>query len=295
LEQREAESLTSLETLFYYPYQWVFRHKIKLRTSSILSIVGDNTLMGNLAHKFFEKMLKEPDVNTWTKDQIFGWIDKESTKLLAREGVVLLQYGREPDRVAFLNKVKFAALSLITAIQKNKWTVQSTEANLNGDFLDIGVKGKADLVLERGNETAIVDFKWRGANWRTNLIKNEEDLQLIMYSRLLGEDADWSHTAYFIIENGKLIARNNQAFDEANEVVPDDSHTQIAQIIWEKMEKTYQWRRKQLDEGKIEVRTSATLHDLEEAYQDENLLHLLEMKDSEAFFDDYRVLINLIE
>ncbi len=295
LEQREAESLTSLETLFYYPYQWVFRHKIKLRTSSILSIVGDNTLMGNLAHKFFEKMLKEPDVNTWTKDQIFAWIDKESTNLLAREGVVLLLYGREPDRVAFLNKVKFAALSLITAIQKNNWTVQSTEANLNGDFLDIGVKGKADLVLERDGETAIVDFKWRGANWRTNLIKNEEDLQLIMYARLLGETTDWSHTAYFIIENGKIIARNNQAFEEANEVVPDDSHTQIAQIIWEKMEKTYQWRRKQLDEGKIEVRTTATILDLQEAYQDDNLLELLEMKDSEAFFDDYRVLINLVE
>jgi len=294
LAQREEETLTSLDTLFYYPYQWVFRHKIKLRTSSILSVVGDNTLMGNLAHKFFEKMLKEADVIKWTKADIFNWIDKESTKLLAREGVVLLLYGREPDRVAFINKVKFAALSLITAIQKNNWTVRSTEEKLSGTFLDLPVKGKADIVLERGHETVIVDLKWRGASWRSKMIKNEEDLQLVMYAQLLGEKEDWCHTSYFIIENGKFIARNNQAFSEAEEVAPDADHKQVAQEIWKSMERTYQWRRAQLDKGQIEVRTPHTIPDLELTYGDE-LMHVLEMKNSEAYFDDYRVLINLVD
>ena len=36
---RNFETFTSLDSLFYYPYQWVFRHKIGLRKSSILVLL----------------------------------------------------------------------------------------------------------------------------------------------------------------------------------------------------------------------------------------------------------------
>ncbi|MEM1220872.1 MAG: hypothetical protein AAGH79_18270, partial [Bacteroidota bacterium] len=53
LTERAQETFTSLQSLFYYPYQWLFKHQLKLRPSSILSVVKDQTLMGNLAHRLF--------------------------------------------------------------------------------------------------------------------------------------------------------------------------------------------------------------------------------------------------
>lgn len=293
LSAREEETFSSLEALFYYPYQWVFRHKIKLSKSSILSIVKDTTLMGNLAHGFFERLLQQ-DLQQLSKAQVEKWIEAEAPALLAREGAVFLLYGREPERVAFVKKIKFAAWSLVNLIQKNGWRVVATEKELEGKFLGIPINGRADLVLEKNGELAVIDLKWRGARWRAETIKNETDLQLVLYSKLLTDDHTWAHTAYFIIENGKLIARNNQAFKEANAVSPESEHVQVHERILARMQATYAWRLEQLKEGKVEVRCQQTQLDLEEMYQHQ-LLDLLEMRSEDAPFDDYRTLINLID
>ncbi len=287
---RNYETFTSLDSLFYYPYQWVFRHKIKLHKSSILSIVRDTTMMGNLSHRFFELLFKE-DIQGWNKRQVEQWIDAESSKLLAREGAVLLMYGRGPERISFLNKIKYASWSLVSMIQKNGWKVQESEMDLKGKFNNIDIKGKADLVLKKGDEKLVIDLKWRGATRRKMMIKNEEDLQLVMYSKLLTADETWAHTAYFILEEGKMIARNSLAIREVEAVAPDSDHININQSILEKMEKTYNWRLAQLKRGQIEVRTEHTKLDLEEEYSGD-LFDLLEMKDGGAFFDDYRTLID---
>ncbi len=294
LDQRPEETFTSLDSLFYYPYQWMFRHKIKLRKSSILSIVKDVTLMGNLAHRFFELFFSKEGIKSWTKEQVEKWIDEETYPLLSKEGAVLLLYGREPERVAFINKVKYAIWSLLVLIKNNGWSVKETEMKTGGNFLDIPIRGKADIVLERNNELMVIDLKWRGAPWRERIIRNEEDLQLVTYSRLLTGDDSWAHTAYFIIENGKAISRNNLAFKEITGAAPESDHIEVNQRIWQKMEATFEWRMTQLKKGMIEIRTEQTVGEIEDSYGEE-VLPLLEMKDGDAPFDDYRTLINLIE
>ncbi len=294
LQAREAESFSSLEALLYYPYQWVFRHQIKLRKSSILSIVPDVTLLGNLAHRFFELLLEEKGVEQWEKSQIEQWIDRQTAPLLAREGAVLLLYGREPERIAFINQIKYAAWSLISLIHNNRWSIHRTEMDLAGKFEGLTMRAKADLVLEREGELAVLDLKWRGAARRKHQIRNEEDLQLVTYAHLLTEDQTWAHTGYFILEKGQLIARNNLAFEEVIAVAPDADHLEVNQRIWGKMQKTYRWRLAQLAKGWIEIRTEQTVRELDEIYN-EKLIELLEMKDKNAPFDDYRTLINLIE
>ncbi|MFQ5446656.1 MAG: PD-(D/E)XK nuclease family protein [Saprospiraceae bacterium] len=295
------ETLTSLETLFYYPYQWVFRHKIKLKKSSILSVVKDNTLKGNLAHRVFDKLMRE-DIHHIDRATLEKWMEVETGRLLAKEGAVLLMYGREPERVAFVNKLKFAAWSLITHIRDNGWKVKQTEMNLSGQFPPDGegteVRGIADLVLERGDELAVLDLKWRGAAYRERIIRNEEDLQLVFYARLLNANA-WPHTAYFIIESGKLLARNNLAFKGATPIAPGDDPGATNERILARMSATWRWRMAQLAEGKIEIRCRQTLSEIEEAYANDGqgalMLDILEMKGGDARFDDYRTLINLLE
>lgn len=298
LAQREYETLTSLETLFYYPYQWIFKYKIRLHKSSILSVTKDNTLMGNLAHRMFEKLFNQ-DISNWDRNQVEQWIDGEAGKLLAKEGAVLLMYGREPEKIGFINQLKYSAWSLVSQIQQNDWKVKQTEMDLVGKFQNNPVKGIADLVLEREDELAVIDLKWRGASRRERTIKNEEDLQLVLYSRLLTEDESWAHTAYFIMENGKILARNNLAFNNITSITPNADHAEINQRILTRMESTYQWRMNQIGEGQIEIRTKHTCLDLEDIYnengQAKTMMDILEMKDGDAPFCDYKTLINLVD
>ena len=292
LTSREYETLTSLESLFYYPHQWVFKHKARLVKSPILSIVKENTLKGNLAHRFFELVLKE-DINGWTRADVEEWVNERQQKLMRLEAAPLLMYGLEPERAQFVRQVKHAIWTLIEHIQRNGWQVEATEKDLSGKFSETPVKGKADVVLVRNNEKCVLDLKWGGRSYREQLIKNGEDLQLVMYSRLLTEEDDWAHTAYFIIETARLLARNTHAFAEIKPLAAEDDAFMINRNIWHKMLKTYEWRLQQVQSGKVEIRTATTEKQLEELYGME-LLEVLEMKKTEARFDDYRTLIGLV-
>jgi len=292
LTTRPEETITSLETLLYYPYQWVFKYLLKLHKSPILSVVKEQTLQGNLAHRLIEFLLQEEEVLNWNKEQVYEWIAEQAADLFEKEGSVFLMYGKEPLRVGFIKKMQFSAWSLIDLIRNNDWEIQAIEGSLEGDFGSLSLKGRSDLILSRGKEFSILDLKWRGAHRRREMLKNQEDLQLILYAHLLNPNIAGIHTAYYILEKGELITRNNHAFKEVNPIAPDLDTVQTYEHILETMQKTLQWRQEQLGEGKIEIRCKDTFPVLDAYY--ENVLDLLEMKNEDAPFDDYRVLINLV-
>ncbi len=296
LKDLGVQSPTKLQTLLYYPYQWMFKEKIQLRQSSILSVIKENTLYGNLAHHLFERLLRK-DFYTWDKGMVEDYIERSIPILLSKEGAILMMYGREPDRIAFEYKVKFAAWNLVSMIQNNGWKVLKTEMELEETVNNTEYKGFADIVLERGAEKAIIDLKWRGIGWRRDLIKNEEDIQLVLYAQLLKKESTWPNTSFFIIENGKMLSRNNNAFSEVSPIVPDSDDQEVYDKIFNKMESTYHWRKEQLANGRIEIRCTQTALALEDFYHEKevDLFSKLEMKTENAKFDEYRVLIDLVE
>lgn len=287
----EYETPTNLESLFYYPHRWFFRQKLRLFPASLLSVTREQTLLGSLAHRFFELLLQENSLD-WDKNAVRDWIEAKAEFLLEREGATLLLYGREPERNQFLNRVKNAAWSLLSLIRNNGWAIHATELPLVGEFSGLPVRGKADLVLQRDEgEWAIVDLKWSGARRRREMIRNGEDLQLILYAKLLPPPENWAHTAYFILEDGKMIARNKAAFSDAIAAAgAEDDHAQACEQILARMERTFAWRMAQLKKGLLEMRTARTAPELEALYADE-LIDLLEMKSEDARWDDYRTLL----
>lgn len=299
---REQESFTSLEALFYRPYIWFFRYKLGWRPSPIQSVIPEYTLKGNIAHRIFERLLKE-DIYGLTKEETDQWVEEEYRRLLNREGATMLMYGKEPDRVAFGNQLKAAAWSLINAIKADGWKVLETEMELEGRFPPkeaeqaVALRGIADLVLEKAEERAIVDIKLSGSGRRIEMLKNDDDLQLVLYAHLLSQNSGyWPQTAYFIVDKGQLIARTKDAFGQANAVKPDSEHADTYQAIMEKMEKTWLWRLNQLRQGLIEIRCTDTAPLIEEHYSQEgvNMMELLEPGEADAKFDDYRALIGLV-
>ena len=290
---RDFETPTSIQDLVYYPYKWAFSYKARLQPGAILSVAKDNRLMGNLAHSVFETMLLE-DFSSWDKSYVGNWIDKKVPEVLFKEGATFLMYGREQERSRFISRLNYAAWTLISQIKSNGWNVVATECDRNGTFNDIDIKAKLDLILERGNEKAIVDLKWSGYSTRSAQLKNLEDLQLVLYAELIkGEQLP--HTAYFIIDQGKMLARNKDAFKEAETVVTaGGTASEIHDIIINRLRKTYDWRWSQLEAGIVEMRTEKNVSDIEKYYADEqvNLMEMLEMKSKSAPWDNYKVLIN---
>ena len=288
---RATETPTSLEQLLFYPYQWFFKHQAKLRKSSLLSVIDDFRLFGNLSHRLIEKLLNK-DLNQWTRKSTEKWVADEIPNLLLKEGASLLMYGREPEKIAFIKQMKFAAWSLISLLRENHWSVAATEYELEGTWQKIQLKGRADLVLKRKEEQAIIDLKWRGATRYSNVMRNNEDIQLTLYAQLLSAN-DWPHTAYFIINAAKMITRDKDAFSSAHAVQHEADRKNIYQGIINEIVATFDWRKEQLSKGGIEIRCIHTYENLEDIYGDE-LLNLLEMKSTNAHFDDFDVLIGLI-
>jgi hypothetical protein len=59
------------------------------------------------------------------------------------------------------------------------------------------------------------------------------------------------------------------------------------------MEKTFRWRMEQVRNGHIELRTARTAPELEALYEGQ-LMDLLEMKNEDARWDDYRTLLEFM-
>jgi hypothetical protein len=266
---------------------------LRLRKSAILSIVEDQTLYGNLAHRLFEGLLQQPGVMQWEKEDVFRFIEAEAPGLFAREGSVLLLYGREPKRVQFVKKVQYAAWSLVSLLKSNQWEPEGAEVPVSGDFAGLHIRGRADIVLRKGNEKVVLDLKWGGYTYREALIRNREDLQLILYSDFLGGNGPLPHSAYFIVESGRMIARTNIAFREINAIESKVDYALIHSEILTRMRATYAWRLEQLRRGQVEVRCSQTEAALSAHYQD-SLLELLEMRKPDGRFEEYQTLINLV-
>ncbi len=289
IERLNSVSPTDLNKLFYYPHQWFFSKITRFRKSSLAGITPDTTLIGNLAHKFFEKLLPEP-FREWNKASLEEWIEAKADEIFITEGASLLMYGREPEKIHFINNLKFSAWNLCQMIITNGWEVKETEMRLEGEFANLTLTGKTDLVLQREKEIAIIDLKYRGGNRYSQLIKNNEDLQLILYAHLLKNEDIIPHTAYYIIKDAKMIARNTSAFADCIAIHPDQDNQEIIDQIMKDMKATLKWRIHQLKSGQLELRSVLTAQTLDDIYG-EALLQVLEMKNEDAPFDDFKLLI----
>ncbi len=288
----ERLSFSNLENLFYYPHKWAMSSKAQLYSSEILNVTEGNTRLGNLAHRFLELILAE-NFYQWTQTDVQNWIDDKGQLILQTEGAPLLMYGKEPEKISFLRKITWAAWKLIGYIRDNRWQVHGTEMVLEGQFEGIPLRGIADIVLRRGTEFCIVDMKWSSETRFKNLLRNNEDLQLTLYAHMISVDP-LPHTAYFIIDKANMLARNTAAFEDITPISPDVDAAEIHRNIYQQMVKTYRWRAEQLQNGNIEVRNQYTINELNDFYG-ERLLDVLEMKEQESFYDDYKSLVGMLK
>ena len=292
LAKREQESYSSLESFIYSPYQWVLHYKARLMVGTLQSLSDGKVLKGNLVHRLYQHFFNEnPALLTeekYDQKRINEWFDKAMPCLLTEEGAVLLQPGRLIEKEQFIATARKSLLELIR--QLHAANIVKVDMELKQDALFFGGKLCSFIDMNVTNAEgleAVIDIKWGGSRYRKASLKAHTHLQLVTYAYVRRENKTpkkWSAVAYFIIDGSALLAQNADYFPEALVIQPD-TEDNLA-VIWQKVKKTWDWRRAQLDKGRIEVTVSGTQADAN-SDPGEEALSLPETSDG---FNDYRVL-----
>jgi len=292
LTKREKESYSSLENFFYSPYQWVLHYKAKLRVGTLQSLSDGNQLKGNLVHHLYEKFFNENAALLTAKkldsQKVDEWFNATMEQLLTEEGAVLLMRGRLVEKEMFISTARQSLHQLINQLRVANVVKVEMEAAQEALFFGGNLHGFIDMkVTNKDGDEALVDIKWGGIKYRKASLKDNKHLQLVTYSYLnhkTSQSKKWPPVAFFIIDGGAMVAQDKHYFPDATDVPPTENENHA--VIWQKMEKTWKWRRQQIDQGLIEVTVTGTESD-EDSDAGEDALTIPEKSDS---FNDYRVL-----
>ena len=292
LNEREKESFSSLDSLFYSPYQWVLKYKARLKAGTLQSLSDGNTLKGNLVHQLYEQFFKghTGDVKQALFDEapVNAWFNTRMAQLLEEEGAVLLQRGRLSDKEQFITTARRSLHVLIKQLRAANITDIQMELKQETLFFGGDIGGSIDMtVMNAEGAEAVIDIKWGGAKYRKESLAKNSHLQLVTYAFMRHHKSaakSWPAVAYFVIDAGLMLAQDNFYFPNALVVSAENPENHA--VIWEKMRQTWQWRRGQLNQGRIELTVTGTEPD-SDSVPDEGALEIPKTSDS---FNDFKVL-----
>ena len=259
LAPREQESFSSLQSFVESPYQWVLRYKGRLRPAALSRIDDGSRQRGNLLHRFFERLFGPGGFPWKTADRkaLAAWIEEAFPQLLVEEGANFLLPGRLKDRQELLETAQRTASTLLEHLRAAKVVAVELEKGVEGSFVGGELTGYIDMLLTNAKgEEAVLDLKWGSGSYRQKELKENRALQLALYARLRKSGKRWPAQGYYILSEGRLLAQDRDFFPDAE--VCSAAEGESAASLWLAFEKTWKWRRAQLDKGLIEVTVTGT-------------------------------------
>ncbi len=261
---RETESYSSLEKFIHTPFSWVLTYQAKLKRGPMttLKLRPDFALKGTLLHRLLDLLLAAPpaEINWLTCDRsgLGAWCGRRWPTLLEQEGATLLLPGNLSESLILLELAKRALWELLHQLRAAKVTSATTNVNPGETaFFGGNLLGYIDLLaINQTGSRAVVDLKLGGTTTREQELKTNRQLQLAVYGYL--ENAShksWPAGAFYILGKQRLLAQNADFFPLAT--VPTLEEGAGLQACWNDFEAVWRWRRQQLDEGWIEVTTTA--------------------------------------
>jgi hypothetical protein len=262
LAPRDQESYSSAEKFIYSPYAWVFRYKAHLQAGPMASLrlQDDQRQKGTLLHRLLDLLLAAPvsEINWRDTSQpaLERWIDGRWTTLLEQEAANLLLPEKRADGLALLEQGKSALGDLLSHLRQAKVAeARSNESLASAPFVGGQIGGIVDLLVQDSKkEFAVVDLKFGGRPVREKELQENRPLQLAVYGYLLSRQnkEQWPAPAFYLLRDRRLLAPANTFFPDARVVASKFSPGGIDQC-WADFEVVWRWRRRQLDEGWIEI------------------------------------------
>lgn len=261
---RTHQSFSSLDELFDNPAVSVLKDAARLEGPTLLTVEDERRLLGTLAHRLVENLLKVPGALVWSADAIRGWLETHGQALVEAEGAPLLMLGFSITLHRFKGVVRDAMVALVAHLQAAGAVSVRPEVRFEGTLFGMPVVGKVDLLVELpGSRFAVLDLKWSGQSRYKDRLLTGTHLQLAIYAALVEQNEGRApdELAFFIFEDRALLATSNAVFPNAVVCAPPAEMT--LQQLLKSAAATLQWRREQLAGGLLEL-VDPRLGDLED-------------------------------
>jgi len=267
LPARECESFSSVSKVIYFPVDWVLERHAKLSLGSIAGfrVTDDIIRSGSILHAAAEALFSDPtlDWQTITESILHQRLADLFPELLASQAAHYLTPGNESARTRLLHCAQQSLWHLIEILRESGVIDVTLEQDIAPvAFIGGQIKGRIDLIARRGDgNTAVIDLKSGGKTKRTAELRENLQLQLATYGHLMHQSEGIEPaTAFFTLSNGgTLLTRNGVFFPNSIPISPkSDTPVSDWQDCWQEFEEIYQWRRQQLDHGRIEVPVAGT-------------------------------------
>ncbi|MEH6628624.1 MAG: PD-(D/E)XK nuclease family protein [Motiliproteus sp.] len=259
LPKRDMESYSSLEQFINSPYQWVMNYPARLRSGALVQLNDQNRLKGSLAHRLFELFfIEHSDPSVVVLNTIRTWVRDRMPELLNTQGAVLLMPGRLAECERFIEQTIYALERLTEQLYAADITHVEMEQAQDGAFNGGDLGGSIDLLAtNRDGVEGVIDIKWGGYRYRREGMEEGSYLQLATYAKLRRDSAGrWPALAFYLITDARLLTFDGGFFPKGERVErnPEASTAEY----WQRIEHTWQWRREQIDGGRVEVTVGGT-------------------------------------
>ena len=271
--KRETESYSSISTLIQHPFDYTVEYLLKLREPSVGQLDDLDTTKGNVAHLFIENLVKEYGTEMPIKYKELTDEERNARINLAisQKGAILLLPEYKMEQQQFVAKLKESALILVDIITHLGLQTVECEVEMNVQLEDIGsFEAKPDMVLQKINNPlhyVIFDFKWSESSSFEKKLKEKRAMQLEFYSQAAtihyqeqDKRAKIVGTAYYLFPLCKLFTT---VFPESDHVVKVEvDYEADNRKLFEEIKNSYNYRRNELNNGKVEDSELCTIAEL---------------------------------
>ena len=267
----EHLSYSALESLIPHPLDYVIEKFAKFSDNTPEDQNYLSSQTGTVAHKVIE-LLFSPDKNTkesgsaeYIQKQIGTGFDKAFEEALKKEGEILLQEQTSLDIKKFKTQLKDCLEQLLKGIKENSLHVLACEKEVVGKVGTLTIKGFIDMLLaDSDGNIYIFDFKWTSsADRHANLIKENKSYQFALYEELVEKEmkANVKNVAYFLMPAAKFVSSKELKGAINFQKVELDPERKGKNLL-EEIQKSYDYRKKEISEGKLEENSNWEKEDI---------------------------------
>ena len=256
-------SPTSLSSLVEYPFDFVMERMLKIVGTGPGSIADLKTAKGNVAHAVIEGLFAPRDGKDYsTPDEIEQRVkmefDEQMRKNIEAKGAILYLPENRLEAELLKEQLQKCLDVLLTILRENRLKVTGCEHIVQKDMGLIkrtagwDMIGFIDLTLEDENHHPVIfDFKWtsRSTHYK-DLLSSNRSVQLELYRTMLSaEKRDVvERVAYFLMPEGHLYSLENFNGVNCTQLHPANNDN-----IVEQLKNAFFYRKKQIDNGMIEI------------------------------------------
>ncbi len=221
---RRALSATSIEKMLECPLQWTFQNGAGLTPGAASRRSDERAAIGAFAHLLLQELVLYPNdvaFDSLTPEEAARRVEVAFDARVGAEAATLVLPGNAATLARTRRHIVDAAPALVRALRAGGWwPVLEAEASFSGRFAGHETSGRADLVVARADGArAVIDIKLGGGR-PDGKLRSGTALQLAVYAQGFGTEGRLARGAYFIVEDGRLLSADPDAFPAPSWHVP---------------------------------------------------------------------------